>query len=40
MSNRDYIGRTLRLIGDHAQGRVLDFGGDIGTHTLQKSFLL
>ncbi|WP_084386923.1 methyltransferase domain-containing protein [Anabaena sp. CA = ATCC 33047] len=25
---------TLLLITDHAQGRVLDFGGGIGTHTL------
>ncbi|NJO21350.1 MAG: class I SAM-dependent methyltransferase [Spirulinaceae cyanobacterium RM2_2_10] len=34
LSSRDYIGDTLRLVGDQAQGRVLDFGGGIGTHTL------
>jgi 2-polyprenyl-3-methyl-5-hydroxy-6-metoxy-1,4-benzoquinol methylase len=34
LSNSDYIGDTLRLIADHARGRVLDFGGGIGTHTI------
>jgi 2-polyprenyl-3-methyl-5-hydroxy-6-metoxy-1,4-benzoquinol methylase len=34
LSSSDYIGTTLQLIGDHAQGRVLDFGGGIGTHTI------
>ncbi len=34
LSSRDYIGDTLRLVGDRAVGRVLDFGGGIGTHTL------
>ncbi|AFY35248.1 bifunctional 2-polyprenyl-6-hydroxyphenol methylase/3-demethylubiquinol 3-O-methyltransferase UbiG [Calothrix sp. PCC 7507] len=34
LASRDYIGDTLRLIADHAQGRVLDFGGGIGTHTI------
>jgi 2-polyprenyl-3-methyl-5-hydroxy-6-metoxy-1,4-benzoquinol methylase len=28
------IENTLRLIIDHAQGRVLDFGGGIGTHAI------
>ncbi len=34
LTSHDYIGDTLRLISDHAQGRVLDFGGGIGTHTI------
>ncbi len=34
LSSRDYIGDTLRLVSDRARGRVLDFGGGIGTHTL------
>ncbi|MDX2097503.1 MAG: class I SAM-dependent methyltransferase [Leptolyngbyaceae cyanobacterium bins.59] len=34
LSSRDYIGDTLRLIADRAQGNVLDFGGGIGTHTI------
>lgn len=34
LTSWDYIGNTLRLIADHARGRVLDFGGGIGTHTL------
>jgi len=34
LRSRDYIGDTLRLVGDRARGRVLDFGGGIGTHTL------
>jgi len=31
MFNQDYIGGTLTLISDMAAGRVLDFGGGIGT---------
>ncbi|MEH2346531.1 MAG: methyltransferase domain-containing protein [Nostoc sp.] len=34
LSSYDYIGDMLRLIADYAQGRVLDFGGGIGTHAL------
>lgn len=34
LASHDYIENTLRLIADHAQGRVLDFGGGIGTHTI------
>jgi SAM-dependent methyltransferase len=34
LSSHEYISDTLRLIADYAQGRVLDFGGGIGTHTL------
>ncbi|MEN9209759.1 MAG: class I SAM-dependent methyltransferase [Thermostichus sp. DG_1_6_bins_120] len=34
LSSRDYIGDTLRLLADHAQGVVLDFGGGIGTHAI------
>lgn len=34
MSNQDYIGGTLTLISDMAAGRVLDFGGGIGTHAI------
>jgi 2-polyprenyl-3-methyl-5-hydroxy-6-metoxy-1,4-benzoquinol methylase len=34
LSSHEYIGDTLRLIADHAQGRVLDFGGGIGTHAI------
>lgn len=34
LESHEYIGDTLRLIADHAQGRVLDFGGGIGTHTI------
>jgi 2-polyprenyl-3-methyl-5-hydroxy-6-metoxy-1,4-benzoquinol methylase len=30
----DYIENTLLLIADYAQGRVLDFGGGIGTHAI------
>ncbi|NEQ76505.1 MAG: class I SAM-dependent methyltransferase [Okeania sp. SIO2C9] len=29
----DYIGNMLHLIADFAKGRVLDFGGGIGTHS-------
>lgn len=34
LGSSDYIEDTLRLIADHALGRVLDFGGGIGTHTI------
>ena len=34
LSSQDYIGGTLKLIADVATGRVLDFGGGIGTHTI------
>jgi 2-polyprenyl-3-methyl-5-hydroxy-6-metoxy-1,4-benzoquinol methylase len=34
MSNQDYIGGTLTLISDMSAGRVLDFGGGIGTHAI------
>ncbi|MGK7923899.1 MAG: class I SAM-dependent methyltransferase [Spirulina sp.] len=34
LASHEYIGDTLRLIADRAKGRVLDFGGGIGTHTL------
>ncbi len=39
LSSQDYIGDTLRLIADHTQGIVLDFGGGIGTHTLAAAML-
>lgn len=32
--SHDYIGDTLRLVTHYAQGRVLDFGGGIGTHAI------
>jgi 2-polyprenyl-3-methyl-5-hydroxy-6-metoxy-1,4-benzoquinol methylase len=34
LTSQEYIGGTLQLIADRAQGRVLDFGGGIGTHTI------
>ncbi len=34
LESHEYIGDTLKLIADYAQGRVLDFGGGIGTHTI------
>jgi 2-polyprenyl-3-methyl-5-hydroxy-6-metoxy-1,4-benzoquinol methylase len=34
LTSTEYIGDTLRLISDHARGRVLDFGGGIGTHAI------
>ncbi|QLE58266.1 bifunctional 2-polyprenyl-6-hydroxyphenol methylase/3-demethylubiquinol 3-O-methyltransferase UbiG [Nostoc sp. TCL26-01] len=34
LGSSDYIEDTLLLIVDHAHGRVLDFGGGIGTHTI------
>ncbi len=38
LESRDYIGDTLRLIADHAQGRVLDFGCGIGTHAIGAAY--
>ncbi len=34
LTSTDYIGDTLRLIADQSCGRVLDFGGGIGTHAI------
>jgi 2-polyprenyl-3-methyl-5-hydroxy-6-metoxy-1,4-benzoquinol methylase len=34
LTSTDYIGDTLRLIADRSRGRVLDFGGGIGTHAI------
>lgn len=34
LDSQDYIGSTLRLIADQVKGRVLDFGGGIGTHAI------
>jgi 2-polyprenyl-3-methyl-5-hydroxy-6-metoxy-1,4-benzoquinol methylase len=34
LSSVDYIGETLLLISSQAKGRVLDFGGGIGTHAI------
>jgi SAM-dependent methyltransferase len=34
LTSTDYIGDTLRLVADKSQGRVLDFGGGIGTHAI------
>lgn len=34
LTSTDYIGDTLRLVADRARGRVLDFGGGIGTHAI------
>ena len=34
LASYEYIGNTLLLVADKAQGRVLDFGGGIGTHTI------
>lgn len=34
LESRDYIGNTLRLVADHAEGKVLDFGCGIGTHAI------
>ena len=34
LTSTEYIGDTLRLVSDHARGRVLDFGGGIGTHAI------
>jgi hypothetical protein len=34
LGSADYIADTIRVIGSVARGRVLDFGGGIGTHAL------
>ncbi len=34
LTSKDYIGDTIRLMSDRVQGRVLDFGGGIGTHAI------
>ena len=34
LTSQDYIGNTLRMISDYARGKVLDFGGGIGTHAI------
>jgi SAM-dependent methyltransferase len=34
LTSKDYIGDTLRLVADRAKGKVLDFGGGIGTHAI------
>ena len=34
LASHDYIGNTLLLLAKYAQGRVLDFGGGIGTHAI------
>jgi 2-polyprenyl-3-methyl-5-hydroxy-6-metoxy-1,4-benzoquinol methylase len=34
LTSTEYIGDTLKLIADRARGRVLDFGGGIGTHAI------
>lgn len=34
LTSTDYIGDTLRLVADRSRGRVLDFGGGIGTHAI------
>jgi 2-polyprenyl-3-methyl-5-hydroxy-6-metoxy-1,4-benzoquinol methylase len=38
LNSSDYIGDTLRLISDNSRGRVLDFGGGIGTHSIAAAF--
>jgi 2-polyprenyl-3-methyl-5-hydroxy-6-metoxy-1,4-benzoquinol methylase len=37
LTSTDYIGDTLRLIADRSTGRVLDFGGGIGTHAIASA---
>ncbi|MFN9532888.1 MAG: SAM-dependent methyltransferase, partial [Pseudanabaena sp.] len=34
LESQYYIGGTIKLIADQAKGRVLDFGGGIGTHAI------
>ena len=34
LTSQDHIGDTIRLIHDYGKGRVLDFGGGIGTHSI------
>ncbi|KOP27083.1 SAM-dependent methyltransferase [Hapalosiphon sp. MRB220] len=38
LSIHERLGNMLRLIADHAQGKVLDFGGGIGTHAIAAAF--
>jgi 2-polyprenyl-3-methyl-5-hydroxy-6-metoxy-1,4-benzoquinol methylase len=37
LTSTDYIGDTLKLIADNSKGRVLDFGGGIGTHAIASA---
>jgi len=37
LTSQDHISGTLRLLNDHGHGRVLDFGGGIGTHAIAAS---
>ena len=39
LNSSNYIADTLRLQHKFASGKVLDFGGGIGTHSLAASFL-
>ena len=39
LNSSNYIADTLRLQQEFASGKVLDFGGGIGTHALAASFL-
>lgn len=39
VNSSEYIGDTLRLIADNCQGKVLDFGGGIGTHSIAAALL-
>ena len=39
LNSSNYIADTLRLQQNFAYGKVLDFGGGIGTHALAASFL-
>ena len=39
LNSSNYIADTLRLLHKFASGKVLDFGGGIGTHALAASFL-
>ncbi len=34
LTSQDYIGDTLQLVATFAEGKVLDFGGGIGTHAI------
>ena len=38
-SSADYIGDTISLIAEKAVGKVLDFGGGIGTHSIAASYV-
>ncbi|MGV2389444.1 MAG UNVERIFIED_CONTAM: hypothetical protein LVR29_17910 [Microcystis novacekii LVE1205-3] len=40
LSSQEYIGETLKLIDNHGSGKVLDFGGGIGTHALAAAMNL